>query len=284
MEEGICKFCGEHRELQKSHIIPKFVFTAMLNTEKRLEVKQRGRRARNIGKGDTERMLCDECEGIFSRWESPASWLVKGSCFKPHRHWIDDNGNERVSMSKWKANKYIEIKLFVMSYLWRVHQSSLDGFRDFELESKMLNDFEKTMKEEDRRTPVKRSIFGVQAERLRVSGALRPESYPVVIFVKDFIGHEGRSVSNITIPPVPRFLDEGGYSSRVICYEFHLSDLVFFVYTQAGYLWSKMGAGGDAIDTFMLRPGLVTTRHWNEKHDKIVFEAYVDHAKGLIQS
>lgn len=63
-----CRFCDENKELRESHIIPKFVFRWLRKTG-----GEYFRNAENPNKrpqdGYKPRLLCNECEGIFGRWE-----------------------------------------------------------------------------------------------------------------------------------------------------------------------------------------------------------------------
>ena len=70
MQEGFCKLCGNHSRLVESHFIPKFVGKWVKNTSITGFIRQAHevhKRAQDTAK---EYWLCNECEGIFSAWET----------------------------------------------------------------------------------------------------------------------------------------------------------------------------------------------------------------------
>jgi len=67
--QGICKLCGQDRELKESHFIPKFVGKWIKKTSVTgflRESNEMGKRAQDTAK---EYWLCGCCEGLFSQWE-----------------------------------------------------------------------------------------------------------------------------------------------------------------------------------------------------------------------
>jgi hypothetical protein len=70
MQVGFCKLCGNHSKLVESHLIPKFIGKWVKNTSItgfiRL-VHEAHKRAQDTAK---EYLLCNDCEGLFSAWET----------------------------------------------------------------------------------------------------------------------------------------------------------------------------------------------------------------------
>ncbi|MFT8319631.1 MAG: hypothetical protein ABF649_01860 [Bacillus sp. (in: firmicutes)] len=67
---GNCALCQEERELEKSHIIPKFVFRSMKKNSPTGNMRMASQPNRVIQDGDKQAMLCGVCEDRFSRNET----------------------------------------------------------------------------------------------------------------------------------------------------------------------------------------------------------------------
>ena len=109
-----CRLCMQNRPLMKSHIFPEWLYTPLYDRNHRFfvlstnENKRRGTRP----KGVYERLLCNECEARFSKWEGYARGVFYGD---DPRIEIEDNGG-RVVLS---GLQYTPFKLFQMSLIWR---------------------------------------------------------------------------------------------------------------------------------------------------------------------
>lgn len=77
---GICRLCGEVRELQNSHVIPAFVVRWIKETSATPYL--RSAESPNLRKQDigTTKLLCKECEGRFSYYED----LFARKIFNPY--------------------------------------------------------------------------------------------------------------------------------------------------------------------------------------------------------
>jgi hypothetical protein len=69
MVSGNCALCSNDAELQLSHIIPQFVFT-WLKESAPGKIRNNRMPNRLIQDGEKEHLLCADCEGLFSGWES----------------------------------------------------------------------------------------------------------------------------------------------------------------------------------------------------------------------
>lgn len=119
----ICALCKKDRELRNSHIFPEFLFkcfydskhrfiTVSLDDDTLLGHSQKGMR---------EKLLCDECETKFSRYEKYARELFAG-----------DIRSEPIAKDyiKLYGLNYKNFKIFGLSILWRADISSLKMFND----------------------------------------------------------------------------------------------------------------------------------------------------------
>lgn len=65
-----CKLCCKQRELRESHIIPKFVFDWLKESSATGFLRRSDVPNRRVQDGVKPDMLCDDCEGLFNRWET----------------------------------------------------------------------------------------------------------------------------------------------------------------------------------------------------------------------
>jgi len=100
----ICKLCGEKKELQKSHIIPKFVFDWMKDTGGKYFRTITNPNVR-IQDGFKSKFFCKECEQKFSKVEK---WFVE-HIFRPYL-------NENIIIFPYTR----DLGQFIISILYRV--------------------------------------------------------------------------------------------------------------------------------------------------------------------
>src|SRR5258708_13965527 len=89
-----CALCFEERELQLSHIVPKFVFGYVKRSAPSALRSHRTPNLR-IQDGEKEYLLCWECEQIFGGWEKtfseqlfiPLHDPLPVTTTIPYRHW-----------------------------------------------------------------------------------------------------------------------------------------------------------------------------------------------------
>ena len=118
---SICKLCQQPSELRKSHIIPEFCYKATYDDHHRAHVvKSDELRDYLVQKGIREQLLCDQCEGRFSKLE-----------LKFKKFWYDNkalpNVIEGQSVTIDNYN-YSDFKLFHLSILWRASVASIRPF------------------------------------------------------------------------------------------------------------------------------------------------------------
>lgn len=138
MELGICKLCGVEKELiGESHAIPQFMYREIIGDDKK--VYRIGVFAEEIKinkKGSPapydKHIFCQQCEGIFSKYESYAKEAIYGI---PNMHfenpqatfYRDINGRPFTIVEKINYKKY---KLFLLSLLFKAHVSKQKIFEE----------------------------------------------------------------------------------------------------------------------------------------------------------
>jgi hypothetical protein len=125
--EKLCKLCKQPRELCKSHVLPDLAYSDVINIQShpRMIVVRDLAEGRISDKtrqtGFWERLLCKECEKKFSRYETYASnnfLNVTLPAAMPTNPLIT-----------FKVDSYRDLKLFLLSLLWRVGVAEGEFFR-----------------------------------------------------------------------------------------------------------------------------------------------------------
>ena len=69
-ERGACRLCLKTRELRKSHVIPELAYRPLYDEHSRAEHLDGATGVRKVvQQGRYEKLLCEECEGVFQRHE-----------------------------------------------------------------------------------------------------------------------------------------------------------------------------------------------------------------------
>lgn len=126
MNVGICKFCGNEKELVRAHIIPVSLYPA----------DEKGHRMHYAidGNGKLPRsrlpngvydpnLVCRECEDLFNAGDDYAKRLLIDERAKGLRI---QNGD--TPYFEYNHVDYNNLKLFFISLLWRAHATSLQSF------------------------------------------------------------------------------------------------------------------------------------------------------------
>ena len=129
-----CRLCRAPAPLRKSHILPEFMYTETYERETHTAVSvssdPRHRSVLPVQKGLHERLLCADCETRFSRLESyAASILFRASAAAEA---VADSGTYP-PIARIEPFDYSTFKLFGMSLLWRMGESSVFMFRPVRL-------------------------------------------------------------------------------------------------------------------------------------------------------
>jgi hypothetical protein len=115
------------RELRLSHIIPEFLYDSLYDDKHRLHILSALPEERNQlkQKGERERLLCDDCESLLSKYERYASLVLGGDL--PIQ--VGRDGN----LLTFSGFDYKNFKLFQLSILSRAGVSTLPLFERVQL-------------------------------------------------------------------------------------------------------------------------------------------------------
>jgi hypothetical protein len=130
MKSGRCKLCLKETLLCDSHIVPEFLWRDSGQIPPQTHIKipcvsHPQFTMRNVQDGIKEPLLCEECEGKFSRFETVIKKKLFGAISpeiqRPKGHFI------------WSGFDYASLKLFQMSILWRMGVSSRPFYSNVQL-------------------------------------------------------------------------------------------------------------------------------------------------------
>lgn len=124
-----CALCRRSKPLLESHIIPEFLYKPLYDSKHRLFRLSTGEKPKRAfeQKGLRERLLCEDCEGRFSRYEKYAKEVLFGGTVVQVASSAPQGFEFRVD--------YGRFKLFELSLLWRVGVTTLPEFNDVNLAS-----------------------------------------------------------------------------------------------------------------------------------------------------
>ncbi len=122
-----CALCLRAGELQRSHVIPEFLFRALYDEIHRFHVISTDEAERNKyqQKGPREPLLCAACEQQFSRYERYASLALSGGIELGYQF-----DGPAIVLS---GLEYKQFRLFQLSVLWRAGVSRHEFFKDVSL-------------------------------------------------------------------------------------------------------------------------------------------------------
>ena len=122
-----CALCQRERPVRRSHIVPEFLYLGLYDEKHRFEQISAAPDEPNktLQKGLRERLLCDDCEGLFAKWERYVSRVLRGG--EPVSVVRD---GDRLRLAELD---YHSFKLLQMSILWRAGVSKLTAFAQVEL-------------------------------------------------------------------------------------------------------------------------------------------------------
>ena len=123
----ICALCQKPKELRNSHIIPEFLYESLYDDKHRVHVLSVIPEQTNSieQKGLRERLLCDDCETKFSRWERYASLALKGG--------VELTFSREGNIVFVGGLDYPKFRLFQLSIIWRAGVSNLPFFKKVRL-------------------------------------------------------------------------------------------------------------------------------------------------------
>jgi hypothetical protein len=134
MKREICKLCGQHKNLlQQSHIYPSFIYKGVFDHTKRTILASlkdnRGSRFYQTGFYD-KNVLCEHCDNvIIGRLERYAASVLPPSTSSALMEIIAQVENNQLTTLHINGIDYKQLKLFVLSLLWRAHHSNNQFFQ-----------------------------------------------------------------------------------------------------------------------------------------------------------
>jgi hypothetical protein len=112
MPHAPCRLCGETKELQESHILPRFVYRWMKETSATGYLRFGQQPNLRVQDGVKRHLLCADCEQRFNQWETQFANQI----FHP----MTQGNTPRASYGAW-------LLLFCASVSWRVLVYFIDG-------------------------------------------------------------------------------------------------------------------------------------------------------------
>lgn len=172
----ICKLCGEEKELQRSHVIGKAVFSKILR-----EVENGY--AINILTGKNQikkstdtwdsKLLCKDCEKLFNQKYEDYSYHVLR---REQKGILTNEGPHGIYFSK--VNTY-RVILYFFSIYWRAGYSTHSAYSNVVINEGISNHLKQVFKDEANLNP---KAFSVRVRLLKdESGGFPPESLKRII-------------------------------------------------------------------------------------------------------
>jgi len=132
MEKGLCRFCGEDKNLIKAHVVPEPFYNYFLSPDEKNKLIIVDKRSPYTNKSPIgcydHQILCKECDGEFGLYDEEAIKLLL-SDLAPYKR------EEAYIVPPEKYN-YQKLKLFFISMLWRASISSNQSFEHVKLGDK----------------------------------------------------------------------------------------------------------------------------------------------------
>ncbi|WP_404337970.1 hypothetical protein [Planococcus rifietoensis] len=148
-----CALCKREAELEKSHVIPKFVFRSMKKESPTGNMRLTSQSNKKVQDGDRQKLLCGSCEDLFNEDET----LFANRIYHKYRadslkefeyeEWL----NRFITSVNWR-NLYLDIIGFVM-------EKNIDPYRlDILIQAeKIMRDY--LLKERDNLETIENHIF-----------------------------------------------------------------------------------------------------------------------------
>lgn len=146
-----CRLCDEKKPLCESHIISRFFYKPMEWNEKNFRYQILRIHSNNVitGQGGIkERLLCEDCEQKFSRFEDYVKKVIYGGCELTFH-----NLSNRI----WLVSglDYKKFKLFQLSILWKSSISSQEFYESVKLGVKHESQIRQMLLDQDPGPPEK---------------------------------------------------------------------------------------------------------------------------------
>lgn len=122
MPVGTCKFCGENKNLRKSHIVPKGLYELKKN-KKFVGIERKTGRIDEINfqNGLKECLLCDRCEQMLGVFDKEAIEFLRD---RVPKHKFRTVGDMQTYLLTKEHFDYEKLRKFFISLAWRASISS----------------------------------------------------------------------------------------------------------------------------------------------------------------
>jgi hypothetical protein len=133
-----CRLCHKQADLQESHIIPDFLYDTVRDEYRRLSSISidPANRPDLRQTGYKELLLCAACENLMSKWEGYAKRvLVDGSVATMKLDDLEGGG----VITEFSGVDYAQMRLFLLSMLWKMSVTKLAFFHQVNLSIKDEN-------------------------------------------------------------------------------------------------------------------------------------------------
>lgn len=163
---GTCKLCKNEKELQRSHILPEFMYqnpkrfyTLHVNLD---DLAKSSKKIEQ--KGIREFLLCKECEVLISKYENYAAETIYAKNKSNKADILDASKTDdgRYTLYNYAGFSYKEFKLFLMSIFWRMLIS--ERFTEIQGEEVILEKLRDAVYSED---PLEYDDFGCLLQVIR---------------------------------------------------------------------------------------------------------------------
>jgi hypothetical protein len=128
-QNGSCLLCGKSAKLiKKSHVIPSFMYQGLFDEKNRMilyPLENKNEKAYYVQSGFHDKYLyCSKCDNeLFGRLERNAASVLYGSNASS-KHKIERAiSNDGIRSLFIKDIDYVKFKLFILSILWKAHNS-----------------------------------------------------------------------------------------------------------------------------------------------------------------
>lgn len=126
MVRGICKYCGEEKELIKSHIIPKCLYKLSKRGNMiKFDFATNSTDKVNYQDGLKEPLLCSDCDNDLGVLDGYANRILSNAY---NRYPFKEVGNIRTFLMQQNDFDYVKLRKFFISLVWRASISSIVNF------------------------------------------------------------------------------------------------------------------------------------------------------------
>lgn len=167
----ICRLCQLEKELRRSHILPEFMYQNLYDENPRryhtlnVDLDNISNSSNKIEqRGIREFLLCDQCEGLISKYEKYAAETIYAKNNRNKTYIVNASKTDdgQYTIYDYEGFSYKEFKLFLLSILWRMLVS--EKFTEIKGEEEILERLRIAILTED---PLQYDDFGCLVQVIR---------------------------------------------------------------------------------------------------------------------